>query len=370
MTDRPALQPDNAATHVVFVIHGIRDHGFWTQKIARVIKKEADEDNAGKEADKHHHFRSFTGSYGYFAMVPFVLPWIRRWKSEWLMDHYVEVCALYPKADISFVGHSNGTYLLARALDDYPAAHFNRVVLAGSVIRRDFNWAKWLTPESASRPARVKQVLNYVATRDWVVAIFSKAFQPLDFFDLGSAGHDGFDQYRRESRRPKQLSESHYIEGSHSAALTETQWDQIARFIVKGGPAPDAPGGDFRGRRRWWMVASGWVSSLILLSLLWLVLGFGVALINSVHGEGIFRLGLPVPELAGFDCVAGRPYSELCATLAPLGRWLLLPLNWLWAALHGQISTPFAVAPEGWSAVRAIVCGAYWWCVYIFTTRF
>ena len=108
-----------------------------------------------------------------------------------------------------------------------------------------------------------------------------------------------------------------------------------------------------------------------LLSLLWLVLGFGVALINSVHGEGIFRLGLPVAELAGFDCVAGRPYSELCATLAPLGRWLLLPLNWLWAVLHGQISTPFAAAPsEGWSLLRAIVCGAYWWCVYIFTTRF
>ena len=62
-------------------------------------------------------------------------------------------------------------------------------------------------------------------------------------------------------------------------------------------------------------------------------------------------------------------------------RWWIQPLEVvvvltlfsiyaLWAALHGQISTPFAVAPEGWSAVRAIVCGAYWWCVYIFTTRF
>ncbi len=336
MTDKPALRPDNEATHVVFVIHGIRDHGFWTQKIARVIKKEAEKDNAEKGA--RHSFRSFTGSYGYFAMVPFVLPWIRRWKSEWLMDRYVEVCARYPKADISFVGHSNGTYLLARALADYPAAYFKRVVLAGSVIRRDFDWDKWLTRESASRPPRVSEVLNYVATRDWVVAIFSKAFQPLDFFDLGSAGHDGFDQYEPGGRL--RLSESHYIEGSHSAALTETQWDDIARFIVRGGS-------------------------------LWLVLGFGVALINSVHGEGILRLGgWPVSQWPGFECGAGEPHSDLCETLAPVRRLLLSAVNWLWAALQGQISTPFYTRPEGWSTARAIVCGAYWWCVYIFTTRF
>lgn len=30
MTDTPALQADNEATHVVLVIYGIRDHGFWT----------------------------------------------------------------------------------------------------------------------------------------------------------------------------------------------------------------------------------------------------------------------------------------------------------------------------------------------------
>ena len=367
MTDMPALQPDNEATHVVFVIHGIRDHGFWTQKIARVIKKQAQLANERRPCLKErHHVRSFTGSYGYFAMVPFVLPWIRRWKSEWLMDHYVEVCARYPKASISFVGHSNGSYLLVRALADYPAAHFKRVVLAGSVIRRDYNWAQWLH-ESEGRPARVGELLNYVATRDWVVAIFSKAFQPIDFFDLGSAGHDGFDQYKRENR-PATLSESHYIEGSHSAALTETQWDDIARFIVEGGRAPGLPDADFRDRRRWWMIGAGWISSLILISLIWLVLGFGFALINSLHGAGVFMLGSPATPWPGFDCGAG---STLCSWLAPLGRFVLAPLNWLWAAAQGELTTPFVDKPTGhWVALRALVCGFYWWCVYILTTRF
>jgi alpha-beta hydrolase superfamily lysophospholipase len=364
MSDTPALQPDNTATHVVFVIHGIRDHGFWTQKIARVIKKEAEKDNKSRTENERHSFRSFTGSYGYFAMVPFVLPWIRRWKSEWLMDHYVEVCARYPKADISFVGHSNGTYLLARALADYPAAYFKRVVLAGSVIRRDFDWAKWLKRECNRRP-RVTEVLNYVATRDWVVAIFSKAFQPFRFFDLGSAGHDGFDQFGGRGCH-KRLSESHYIEGSHSAALTETQWDDIARFIVKGGAAPGFPDADFRSQRRWWMVVSGWISTLILVGLLWLVIGFGIALIYSVHGEGVFRLGSPAANLHGYECQA-----DLCGFFALFGRYLVSPLNWLWAALQGQITAPVVGPPGGvWPVVRGVICGVYWWCVYIIATRF
>jgi pimeloyl-ACP methyl ester carboxylesterase len=302
MTDMPALRPDFDVGHVVFVIHGIRDHGFWTQKIARVIKKEAEK--------THKHFRSFTGSYGYFAMVPFVLPWVRRWKSEWLMDRYVEARALYPNAHISFVGHSNGTYLLARALRDYPAVRFERVVLAGSVIRRDFDWMTQLTPVSNDKPPRVSALLNYVATHDWVVAIFSKAFQPFRFvFDLGSAGHDGFNQYK--CRHPR-LFESHYIEGSHSAALAETQWDDIARFIVSGTPIPGPPDGDFKRQRRWWMVALGWLSTALVIGLIVAVVWFGIFLTKSAFSAS--------------------------------GQW---------------VTTGLAAA-----------CIIYWWIVYIVATRF
>jgi hypothetical protein len=105
----------------------------------------------------------------------------------------------------------------------------------------------------------VKEVLNYVATKDWVVAIFSKAFQPLRvFFDLGSAGHDGFDQYKAKTH--PRLYESHYVDGRHSAALAETQWNAIARFIVNGDPIPGPPGSDFKMHRSWLMVGLGWVS--------------------------------------------------------------------------------------------------------------
>lgn len=370
MADMPALQPDTAATNVVFVIHGIRDRGFWTQKIARVIKSEVAKINRGKPPAQWLHFRSFTGSYGYFAMVPFVLPWIRRWKAEWLMDHYVEELARHPNATISFVGHSNGTYLLARALKDYPAARFERVVLAGSVIRRDFDWNSRLRPQPGYPVPQVGKVLNYVATSDWVVAIFSKAFQPLRFFfDLGSAGHDGFDQCRR-GPRPR-FQEAHFVQGQHSAALVETQWDDIARFIINGSPFPGLPDADFRTRRNRIIVALSSVSSLILLLVLWLVIGFGVALTKSVYGAGMVEVFGTVSPWEGLTCPSEVVGRDACGWLVPAGQGVLRVVNWIWAALRGTITTPFAEAPVGGpSGFRAAVCALYWWFVYIVATRF
>jgi hypothetical protein len=228
MADTLPAHPDEKVTDVVFVIHGIRDKGFWTQKIARAVKEQAERER--------RTFRSFTGTYGYFAIFPFLAPWVRHWKTGWLMDQYVLMRALYPKAKFSYVGHSNGTYLLARALLRYPAAKFHHVVFAGSVVRCDYPWAVLLPDVSKNRPGQVDKVLNYVATNDWVVAIFAKAFQTLaTLFDIGSAGYDGFDDHRRQTRHPD-LHEAKFVVGTHEAGIREAHWKDIARFIVHGEP--------------------------------------------------------------------------------------------------------------------------------------
>ena len=66
MADTLAATPDEKTTDVVFVIHGIRDKGFWTHKVARAVKQQGEREQ--------RVFRSFTRSYGYFALFPFVLP--------------------------------------------------------------------------------------------------------------------------------------------------------------------------------------------------------------------------------------------------------------------------------------------------------
>lgn len=214
--------PDLHVKRVVFVIHGIRDVGYWTQKIARQIKSRA------AAHGKLHEWATETSSYGYFPMLPFLLPWYRRRKVEWLMDQYTENLARYPNASFSFVGHSNGTYLLAKALELYPCCHFDNVVFAGSVVRRSYEWRQLLQ----SDPPRVGAVLNFVASRDWVVAFFPKLFQDLHLQDLGSAGHDGFIKTKRDADLA--LHQVEYVRGAHSAAIQESVWQTIADFVVDG----------------------------------------------------------------------------------------------------------------------------------------
>jgi pimeloyl-ACP methyl ester carboxylesterase len=206
--------PRYDVTDVVFVIHGIRDMGYWTHKVARMIQREG--------AVTSRLFATVTASYGYFPLLPFLLPSRRRQKVLWLVDQFVAAKAAYPKAEFSFVGHSHGTYLLAKALRDYPEVAFKHVVFAGSVVPCQYPWVDQL------RRGRVTNILNYVATADWVVAFFPKVFQILRLQDLGAGGHDGF------SCSDPALHQLTYLRGQHGAALVEDNWEAIARFVVHG----------------------------------------------------------------------------------------------------------------------------------------
>jgi pimeloyl-ACP methyl ester carboxylesterase len=257
---------DEDVTDVIFVIHGMRDLGFWTHKIARKVTE------LGAQATQPQKFATETSSYGFFPMLPFILSWTRRAKVEWLMDQYITDLVLYPKADFSFVGHSNGTYLLAKALEEYPACHFNRVVFAGSVVRTGYDWSTLLTQ------GRVMGVLNYVATADWVVALFPKGLQTLHLQDLGSAGHDGF--------RPTSLPDKQqirYVKGGHGAAVEEQLWASIAEFIVYGN-VPELSE-DLRVDKRVPLVAIGGVLS----PLIWLLL----IILVGVVGVGVWAIVWP-----------------------------------------------------------------------------
>jgi pimeloyl-ACP methyl ester carboxylesterase len=226
--DETLIRTDPDVTDVVFVIHGIRDTGYWTQKLARRVKAEGDK--APFTADGKPRKRKFameTSTYGYFAMLPFVLYWTRRAKVEWLMDQYVENKARYPNAIFSFVGHSNGTYLLAKALNDYPACRFEHVVFAGSVVSTDYNWNRVIAAK------RVGKIYNFVATSDLVVAIFPASFQKFRQLGLGrdtTIGGAGFEGFSAVA----QSNQLFYIPGGHGAAVEEKYWDEIARFIVHG----------------------------------------------------------------------------------------------------------------------------------------
>jgi pimeloyl-ACP methyl ester carboxylesterase len=245
-------------------MHGIRDEGYWTHKLARQVKRLASEQG---DLDQ---WATDTSSYGYFPMLPFLLSSYRRKNVEWLMDQYTEAIARYPNAKVSYIGHSNGTYLLAKALEVYPCCRFDKVVFAGSVVNRRYRWRQFIN----ARPPRVGAVLNFVATRDWVVAFFPKLFQFFGRHDLGSAGHDGFKLTERPSPNFYQLT---YVKGGHGAALDEDVWKTIASFIINGVADTD----DFvhKSKRRNWLVwLVGKFPPVVWLALLGLVVTIWVGL--------------------------------------------------------------------------------------------
>ena len=262
-----------------------------------------------------------TASYGYLAMLPFTLPWVRRRKVEWLMDRYTEAKAQYPNADLSYVGHSNGTYLAAAALQNYPAARFKRIVFAGSVVPRDYDWASLCgTSGAKTETPRVEAVLNYVASADWVVALFPKGFEPFRrWMGLGSAGHSGFDQFRRKTTDA--LQEVHYVRGAHGAGVEESQWDDIAHFIVNGRlQSPHDQDKDYAKRQ------SFWVRYLLgPFATLWLIILAAIALLPGVLlVKEVFCGGSPTPWF-GFN---GCTFPDAPLMLV----WLVMLVIYLWVA--------------------------------------
>jgi pimeloyl-ACP methyl ester carboxylesterase len=291
---------DQSVTDGVFVMHGIRDDGYWTSRLAKRVKERAPEACV---------LKSRTPTYGYFAMLPFLLPWIRQQKVEWFMDQYVGARAQFPKADISFVGHSNGTYLAARALKDYDDAKFKNVFFAGSVVQRNYPWQEFVDN------GRVSKFHNVRASKDWVVALLPKSVEGLRFFDLGGAGFDGFDQ---AGSRPSITQARKFANGQHSAALVETQWDHIADFILDGKVPEESPNDDFVEGSPWLLRAVA--ATRLVLPLLAIVLLLGVPLlfvwpllstlaVNGVaspmlstliaHGLAWPQFGLTAPQAIG-----------------------------------------------------------------------
>ncbi|MFO0706422.1 MAG: hypothetical protein U0412_06175 [Nitrospira sp.] len=297
-TDKDSGLPteNTAVKNVIFVMHGIRDDGYWTHKLARRAK--------AKIGDR---VETKTSTYGYFPMWPFLLPWKRDQKVEWLMEQYAECLALYPNAEFSYVGHSNGTYLLAAAFNKYSCVRFKHIVFAGSVVQRGYHWDKLF------KEGRVVAVLNYVATADWVVAWFPKVFQWIPIQGLGSAGHNGFSaqyanwrlflsDFRRwkASTLPDNLKQFRYIQGGHSAGRMEDQWDNIATFLETGTVTSIK---NYTDNNEWWTFPRGVTGSFIAVIgcipiVIWIFLIggiiYGACLINSIEWSGWEKMFLTI----------------------------------------------------------------------------
>ena len=238
------FKTDDDVTDIVFVLHGIRDLGEWSsifeqELMVRMAVLDAADRAAGGKGRK---LAVASARYGYFGMGPFLLRMQRGKYVRWFMDTYTETRARYPNArHVHFFGHSNGTYLLSEALEQYARLKVDNVAFAGSVVRREYDWCRRLN-------SQVQSVRNYVASDDRVVALFPRLFEQRPFRwlgnDIGSAGFNGFLHANtlpgEAPTQPcavaatRQVENVGFIDGGHSAFIRQSQ--SIAAFLLRDDP--------------------------------------------------------------------------------------------------------------------------------------
>jgi pimeloyl-ACP methyl ester carboxylesterase len=159
---------------VVISVHGIRTHGLWQKILSEVL------------SDEQIPTRSF--DYGYFNSFQFVTPSARRKKITAFRDWYGALMKEKrlrhdnPRKRPSVIAHSFGTYIVGYCMQMFPEVCFDKVILCGSILPTDFNWATIFSR------GQVNHVRNEKGWKDFWVGSAHHVSRT-----MGPSGKTGFD---------------------------------------------------------------------------------------------------------------------------------------------------------------------------------
>lgn len=278
-----ALTEDPKVRRIIYLMHGIRDYGGWTDQVRNAIELHPEVTGGTLVV--------VNKKYGYFPMGPFLLYWDRQKNVRKFMDEYTENIAHYPNtARFDFVGHSNGTYILASALQHYRTLRMGRVFFAGSVVPKHYPWRELMDR------GRVEKVVNVVASGDWVVALFPKLFEQVadwlsvrptvGLLDLGAAGFRGFLDADDPRKRVRNLQ---FATGQHGTGVDtaqERKLQAIVAFAVEGDERPLEVFQDSHEQAGWLNVLSN-VSWVVWIALAAILGALGYLAFNRHIGAGL-----------------------------------------------------------------------------------
>ena len=199
----------------VITVHGVNSKGEWQEEVAKALGL-----FFNFEPIKYNHYRWFLGTE--LVLCPFVwLPlgtllalailvgWVHggRGICLWILVIFLlAALGAFPyrlwavkkfreKLSQRFekggpfpclIAHSFGTYLSGRAMRDLPWPNYDRMVLAGCVLKGNFPWES----VRGSNPFRFHEVRNEMAARDNVARLAAWLDRLIPGF--GSAGYSGF----------------------------------------------------------------------------------------------------------------------------------------------------------------------------------
>ena len=201
---------------IVVTLHGIRTRGQWQKQVTPYLAR--------------YGLIPYHLDYGFFGVLSFVMPWTRASRVQWLRTELRDLMDRTGAKRVSLIAHSFGTWLALEVLEaENGNLRFDRVVLTGSIVRRDFPWGSTLL-----RKRWIQALRNERATGDWVVRaaeLFSRLAGPLAL-RAGASGVHGF-----TTACPGMLD--HSVAGGHSEVLNLANYEQWARFIAFPRLPPD-----------------------------------------------------------------------------------------------------------------------------------
>jgi pimeloyl-ACP methyl ester carboxylesterase len=162
--------------------------------------------------------------FGWFSFVKFLVPWARERQVKAIRDELRNLVDKVRTRRISVIAHSFGTLLAMEALlRDNGGLLYDRVVLTGSILPREFDW------QSTMSRKWVMAVRNERATSDWVVQLALLAScRPLRWFSRLKAGNSGREEFTQ--RLPSLLDD--YVVGHHSETHNPQKYERWAKFIA------------------------------------------------------------------------------------------------------------------------------------------
>jgi pimeloyl-ACP methyl ester carboxylesterase len=159
-------------THVVLLIHGIRDQASWAEMLVDVLKR--------------NDIEVIPIRYGYFDAFRFWCPFLtRRRPIRRVTDEVLRARKRYPDCRISVICHSFGTYIVGHILRNHPFISFHQLILCGSVLPTHYRWRE--VADKIGDPGSNRKPINECGSRD-IWPILAQAMS----WGYGASGTYGF----------------------------------------------------------------------------------------------------------------------------------------------------------------------------------
>lgn len=187
---------------VIISLHGIRTRGAWQKDLCPFISERG--------------WKYYPLDYGFFTAIKLLLPWTHKKKAAWFRGEYNRIFSENSGVRPSIVVHSFGSLILAKAIEKYSDLIFDKIIITGSIIRKDFPW------DSIHAGKQCSSVFNIVCAKDFPVKIAK-------WFVIGASNSGGVGF----SNCPF-VEEKRYEQGGHSDShASDVFSSQIIPFLER-----------------------------------------------------------------------------------------------------------------------------------------